>query len=292
MSQFHIKFPHQKIKAFNVRDHEPLTTSRLKKLINENLNIPPSCTTMQQPHNLSVYNSSTNSSFSLYDDDKLDLDDEIIPINKEGITTLDIKVKLCGGGNTPSSNQSSDREENPSQNTKIIQKIDRQVSSEVKSKIVFDPDTVPESDCYQIPIHEFVRDKWIVKTSKLKNINSDLTSFKVLTFNVWFDLQDREDRMIKIIDICKDCNADIVCLQEMTKGTLEIMTNLSYVRENFYISDSVEFGNRTVMPYEYANDKNVYEQTSNKHVSVGNECRIECEWRVGVFYNCTFGIFE
>jgi len=70
-----------------------------------------------------------------------------------------------------------------------------------------------------------------------------------VSFNVWFDYFEREARMLEILKICNEFNADIVCLQEMTKGSLEIMTAQPFIRENYYISDSIEYGAGTVFPY-------------------------------------------
>jgi endonuclease/exonuclease/phosphatase family metal-dependent hydrolase len=92
---------------------------------------------------------------------------------------------------------------------------------------------------------------------------STVTDVTILTYNVLFDAPDEagrfdsatlepEARLQCALDVIERANADIVCLQEVTKATLAVLLSCEFVRERYYVSDVVDAsggGGETVTPY-------------------------------------------
>jgi endonuclease/exonuclease/phosphatase family metal-dependent hydrolase/predicted kinase len=86
---------------------------------------------------------------------------------------------------------------------------------------------------------------------------SAVTDVTILTYNVLFDAPDDagrfdaatlepEARLQCALDVIERANADIVCLQEVTKSTLAALLACEFVRERYFVSD---FDGETVTPY-------------------------------------------
>ncbi|KAG2387435.1 hypothetical protein C9374_001767 [Naegleria lovaniensis] len=191
-------------------------------------------------------------------DFSLSMDGECILLNHEhewlklrenDTHVADLKIRLKGGGNNASHQTTVVR--NIEKKVLIDQKVDRHISDEVRKRIVFDPDNdTPSTASFLVHFHEYVGSTWQpVMYENLKQSNNNVQELKIVTYNVWFDLLEREARMLEIVQICQNANADIICLQEVTRGSLEILTKQSWIRNNFYISDSLENGGTTVSPY-------------------------------------------
>lgn len=76
-------------------------------------------------------------------------------------------------------------------------------------------------------------------------------SLKIATFNVLFDLYDKDkiftkERIPMIMDMLSSLNIDIICLQEVTCSFLKILLEEKWVKENYYVSD---VKGKTVKPY-------------------------------------------
>lgn len=78
------------------------------------------------------------------------------------------------------------------------------------------------------------------------NENQSINSLKVLTFNVWFDEVYFEERSRALVDLLKEKDPDIICLQEMTPRLLNYLKERKWIRNNFYLSDC---DSKTVNPY-------------------------------------------
>ncbi|KAL9655130.1 hypothetical protein ABK040_008908 [Willaertia magna] len=78
--------------------------------------------------------------------------------------------------------------------------------------------------------------------SNVKNINE----LKIVSYNIWFDTYYSKERTNKIIDLCQEKDVDIICLQEVTFQTLNIICNHPFIKNNFIVSDAE--GN-SVRPY-------------------------------------------
>ncbi|KAF0977279.1 hypothetical protein FDP41_003932 [Naegleria fowleri] len=180
-------------------------------------------------------------------------ENEHLQLGEHETHVADLKIQLKGGGNNPSIQATSSRDVNSIQAKKVLieQPVDRYISEEVRKRIVFDPEKdAPSTSCFRIPFHEYNGSKWQpVSYEKLHQSSNTVQELKIVTYNVWFDLLEREARMLEIVKICQSANADIICLQEVTRGSLEIITKQPWIRDNFYISDSLENGGATVSPY-------------------------------------------
>ena len=48
----------------------------------------------------------------------------------------------------------------------------------------------------------------------------------VLTFNIWFDELNRNERLFSLINVIQKNSPDIICLQEVIYETYEILKNI------------------------------------------------------------------
>jgi 2'-5' RNA ligase/endonuclease/exonuclease/phosphatase family metal-dependent hydrolase len=91
---------------------------------------------------------------------------------------------------------------------------------------------------------------------------SSVTDVTILTYNLLFDAPDEagrfdsatlepETRLQCALDVIERSNADIVCLQEVTKATLTVLLACGFVRERYFASEFVDAsgGGETVVPY-------------------------------------------
>lgn len=65
----------------------------------------------------------------------------------------------------------------------------------------------------------------------------DIKRLSVVTFNVWFDGFLQRERADSLFEICRNCQADVMCFQEVTTGFLGWLLALPWVREQYYVND-------------------------------------------------------
>ena len=88
------------------------------------------------------------------------------------------------------------------------------------------------------------RRKWeIVKTSTEA---LHLPALTLVTYNVWFSNRYRSARFAALLHIVRNCNADIIALQEITADHLEVLLAEEWIRESYYLSD---IKGTTIKPY-------------------------------------------
>jgi endonuclease/exonuclease/phosphatase family metal-dependent hydrolase len=56
-----------------------------------------------------------------------------------------------------------------------------------------------------------------------------LPSFRVLTYNIWFDRQHMAERMQSVLAILEESNADFLCLQEVTDASMKLVESAAFV---------------------------------------------------------------
>lgn len=59
---------------------------------------------------------------------------------------------------------------------------------------------------------------------------------KFITYNVWFEDYDFEERADELSKILESSSPDYICLQEVTKRFVEIVTAKSFVMKDYYVS--------------------------------------------------------
>ncbi len=99
------------------------------------------------------------------------------------------------------------------------------------------------------PVYKYDIQGWQVDTQKAAAVN--LETLAIATFNVLCDRYEKdkiatEKRLPAIIDQLRQCNADIIAIQEATPALLELLLSQNWVR-NYYISESSTAA--TVRPY-------------------------------------------
>jgi len=70
------------------------------------------------------------------------------------------------------------------------------------------------------------------------NINS-LNNFTLLTYNVWFDRHNYINRRSALLEILKKKSASVICLQEVIQPFMDFLQEDEFIKENYYISDSL-----------------------------------------------------
>lgn len=85
---------------------------------------------------------------------------------------------------------------------------------------------------------------WCNHTDSDTMVNcSELT---VVTFNVWFDNYYALERCEALLEIIRQCDADVICLQETKTRYLNFILQQPWVQESYYVSD---FTGKTIQPY-------------------------------------------
>lgn len=84
---------------------------------------------------------------------------------------------------------------------------------------------------------------WQIHT---KEGNVTTNTLTLVTYNVCFDKHHLRERAEALLQIVADCDADIICLQEVTPAYLTHILKQEWVRANYYISD---YTGRTIQPY-------------------------------------------
>ncbi|BAY24015.1 RNA 2',3'-cyclic phosphodiesterase [Calothrix sp. NIES-2100] len=90
------------------------------------------------------------------------------------------------------------------------------------------------------PIYKYHIQGWQLDTQKAASVN--LETLEIASFNVLCDLYEKEKiatekRLPAIIEQLRQCNADIIAIQEATPALAELLLSQTWVR-NYYISES------------------------------------------------------
>ncbi|MBD2238503.1 DUF504 domain-containing protein [Aulosira sp. FACHB-113] len=90
------------------------------------------------------------------------------------------------------------------------------------------------------PVYKYDIQGWQINTQKAAAIN--LETLTIASFNVLCDLYDKEKiatekRLPAIVEQLRQCNADIIAIQEATPALVELLLSQTWVR-NYYISES------------------------------------------------------
>ncbi len=70
-------------------------------------------------------------------------------------------------------------------------------------------------------------------------------ALKIVTYNIWFSLWRRNQRMKRLCEMWEALQPDVICLQEVTPITLQIILQQKWVREQYCVSDAA---GQTVQP--------------------------------------------
>ena len=97
-----------------------------------------------------------------------------------------------------------------------------------------------------MPPGKFNSDTGVWYLAQNNGANVSISELTVVTFNVWFDQYYQQERCQALLRVIRDCNADIICLQEITFSFLKQLLQLEWVQANYYVSDCT--GN-TIQPY-------------------------------------------
>lgn len=63
-----------------------------------------------------------------------------------------------------------------------------------------------------------------------------IDQLKIITYNIWFDKYNWENRLINIAKICETKNPDIICFQEVTDDFINFIFSLKFIQERYYIT--------------------------------------------------------
>eukprot|EP01129_Flabellula_baltica_P007065 TRINITY_DN2712_c0_g1_i2.p1 TRINITY_DN2712_c0_g1~~TRINITY_DN2712_c0_g1_i2.p1 ORF type:complete len:416 (-),score=98.65 TRINITY_DN2712_c0_g1_i2:428-1675(-) len=114
------------------------------------------------------------------------------------------------------------------------------------------PDTPSSIQSFnKMPVYKFEDSEW--KETAIPSENIDVESLKVITWNILFDIYDKElihteERYPRILELLSSIDADIIGLEEVTQKFLVMILREKWVQENYYVSESFQYGT-TIKPY-------------------------------------------
>ncbi|CAD8145815.1 unnamed protein product [Paramecium pentaurelia] len=85
----------------------------------------------------------------------------------------------------------------------------------------------------------FKNDGWKIENCKEKEEKVNQKEISILTYNVWFEKHNFNERVIEILKIIQQNNCDLVCLQEVTRNFQIMMSNDKFIQQNYYITGNV-----------------------------------------------------
>eukprot|EP00475_Leptophrys_vorax_P039566 TRINITY_DN7167_c0_g1_i1.p2 TRINITY_DN7167_c0_g1~~TRINITY_DN7167_c0_g1_i1.p2 ORF type:complete len:338 (+),score=84.72 TRINITY_DN7167_c0_g1_i1:1163-2176(+) len=107
----------------------------------------------------------------------------------------------------------------------------------------------------QLNVNQFDvgKGKWVARPKEVDLSSEEekfqeVTSFSIVTYNVWFDNSYKQERAAALLALIESLTptVDVFCFQEVTVGFLEIVKQLEWIRNSFYLS---EIGDRSINPY-------------------------------------------
>ena len=79
---------------------------------------------------------------------------------------------------------------------------------------------------------------WVpAKFSSKDTSITGIDAFSFLTYNIWHDQSNFEERSTELLKIIQESSADFVCLQEVTEPFLEKLKESKWVQDEYYIPD-------------------------------------------------------
>jgi len=118
--------------------------------------------------------------------------------------------------------------------------------STAKRSLVRDMDT-PKKETRIPSVFDKEQRKWVPATWKPELANTKAQRLKVLTWNLWFDESQYDERVKHQFAIMKQLDADIVSLQEVLPLYLQKLSTEEWVRNNYYMS---EFDGTQIRSYD------------------------------------------
>jgi tyrosyl-DNA phosphodiesterase 2 len=64
-----------------------------------------------------------------------------------------------------------------------------------------------------------------------------VSTLKIITQNIWFDRYEQHTRYTELLKQLNEADADVICLQEVIKPFLQLVTESDWIRERYFISD-------------------------------------------------------
>ncbi|MGB6297021.1 MAG: RNA repair domain-containing protein [Rivularia sp. (in: cyanobacteria)] len=100
-----------------------------------------------------------------------------------------------------------------------------------------------------IPVYKYDTQGWLPTEDISKSVKSN--SLTIASFNVLHDLYEKEKiqtekRLPAIVECLRQCDADIIAIQEATPDLLELLLSQNWVRD-YYVSDSIAA--QTIQPF-------------------------------------------
>lgn len=78
---------------------------------------------------------------------------------------------------------------------------------------------------------------WEQMGKSVESMDQDLSSFSLLTWNVWFDKKKQTERANEVFKEVEKLSPDFICFQETTKIFLSLVASNQFIRNTYSISD-------------------------------------------------------
>lgn len=63
------------------------------------------------------------------------------------------------------------------------------------------------------------------------------TDLSIITYNIWFSSHRQKERTDALVQILREKKADVICLQEVTSSSMDIINKYEFIRENYICTD-------------------------------------------------------
>jgi len=85
--------------------------------------------------------------------------------------------------------------------------------------------------------YDFNMNKWKMVELEAKDVRIEgITQLKFITYNIWFDKHNFNERGIEIRKLLEEGNADFVCLQEVLQSSYSQLLDCDWLRKSYYVS--------------------------------------------------------
>ena len=76
---------------------------------------------------------------------------------------------------------------------------------------------------------------WVTQEKDLIQKNIKIESFNLLTYNVWFDNYNWENRLDALLKIIEEYSPDIICLQEVTQKFIDFLMKSEFIKNTYFL---------------------------------------------------------
>lgn len=83
--------------------------------------------------------------------------------------------------------------------------------------------------------------KWAIELANGEDVVNGKQSVKILTYNVWFEKVNWENRLKALVSIFEKADADFICLQEVTPDFVSFLEKNSFVKDNYYMNVGLNY---------------------------------------------------